>query len=165
MEALVPPENLPPLECLPADAARVSAAGVGDGLLKPPNAVFARGEAADAVAVVEAVVPAEVFGQRPTRFVVSVVTVSGGALKPRLRFGRSKHVHQLYGAGTRQLVVGRSTFQFHVEVVLSLLWRVGPFPNLHWGRGHRSVSGGRTVGGALGGADTDLLRLCFNGRL
>lgn len=160
VKALVPPENLPPLERLPANAASVSIAGVCDHLLKPPNAVSTGGEAAEAVACVETLVAAEVSGQRPASFVVSVIV-----LKLHLRLRHCEHVHQLYRTGTHQLSVWRRQFQFHVEIVLSLLWRVDPFPNPNLSRSHGSIRRGRTVGFSLSGTDAGRLRLGLDGLL
>ncbi len=165
VKALVPPENLPPLERLPADAASVSIAGVGDHLLKPPNAVSTGGEAAEAVACVETLVAAEVFGQRPASFVVRIVTVGNIVQKLHLRLRHCEHVHQLYRTGSHQLLVQRRQFQFHVEIVLSVLWRVDPFPNPNLSRSHGSIRRGRTVGFALGSTDAGWLRLGLNGLL
>lgn len=84
VKALVPPEDLPPLERLPTHAARVPVAGVSDHLLKPPHAVFTGGEAAEAMACVNTLVAAEVFGHRPTGFVVNMVTFANITLKLHL---------------------------------------------------------------------------------
>lgn len=163
VKALVSPENLPPLERLTTDVANVSIAGVGDHLLKPPNVVSTGGEAAEAMAGVRTLVGAEVFGQRPTSFAFSIMAFSNIILKLDLRLWHCEHVHQLYLARTRQLLVWRSQFQLHLQI--ALLWRMHPFPNPNLSRSHGSIRRGRTVGGALCGADTGLLRLGLNGLL
>lgn len=154
VEALVPPEDLPPLERLFADVANVAVTGVGDHFLKPPNAVSAGAEAAEAMASVRTSVAAEVFRQRPSRAALGDVI-----LQLHLRLRRLEHVHQLNLAGPHQLQVQSSQFQLHVQVALRLLWHMHLFPNPNLSRGDGAVRRGRAVGGALGGADTGLLRL------
>lgn len=83
VKALVSPENFPPLERLAADVANVSITGVSDHLLKVPNAVSTGGEAAEAMASVKTLVGAEVFGQRPSSFALSIEAFGSAILKPR----------------------------------------------------------------------------------
>lgn len=78
------PENLPPLERLAADVANVPIAGVGDHLLESPHVVSTGGEAAEAMAGVKPLVGSEVFRQRPTSFVCSIVTFIHVILKLHL---------------------------------------------------------------------------------
>jgi len=164
VEALVPPEDLPPRERLVAEGARVAVAAVGHHHLpQPPHAVLAGGEAAEAAARVEALVAPEVFGQRPSSAAGVALTLGGGGVHRGL--GRGEHVHQLHGAGPRQPPVGRVQLQSHVEVALALVGRVDALPHRGRRRGHRAVGRRRAVGGALGGADADLLGLRFNGLL
>lgn len=75
VESLVPPQNLPVFERFPAVAAGIAVPGVPDDTLETPNAVITRGEAAEAVACVEALVATEVFGQAPTGSAVGDVVL------------------------------------------------------------------------------------------
>lgn len=80
MEALVPPEDLPPAECFPADAARVSISGATDDRLEAPYVICASGEAAQAMASVKTLMTAEIFWHRPTVFEVNAVSFGSVAL-------------------------------------------------------------------------------------
>lgn len=130
-------ENLPPLERLAADVANVSIAGVGDHLLESPHVISTGGEAAEAMAGVKTLVGSEVFWQRPTSCVCSIVTFINIILKLHLGIWHCEHVHKLYFAGKRQLLVWRSKFQLHVKI--ALFRRMHPFPNPNVSRSHGSI--------------------------
>lgn len=72
VEALVSAKDLPPLERFPADVADVSVAGVCDHVLEAPQVFFAPREAAETMARVGTLMPAQVFGFTRAWFVVSV---------------------------------------------------------------------------------------------
>lgn len=163
VKALMTSENLPPLERLAADVAHVSIAGVGDHLLESPDVVSTGGETAEAMAGVKTLVGSEVLRQRPTGFVFIIVTFINIILQLHLWIWHWEHVHKLYFAGKCQLLVRRSQFQLYVKI--ALFCRMHPFPNPNVSRSDGSIRRGRTVGGALGGADTGLLRLGLNGFL
>lgn len=164
MEALVPPQDLPPREGLVAHAADVPLPGVGDHLLEPPGAVSTGAEAADAMAGVKALVVTQVLQRMQTAAAFRILSPRVAILKRPLGLGHRQHVHQVDPAGARQLRLWRGQFQFHVQVIV-LLWCVDPLPNPDLGGCQGAIRGGRTVGGAPGGADAGLLMLGFDGHL
>lgn len=113
------------------------------------------------MAGVKALMVAQVFQRVQTVAAFGILSPRVAILKLPLGLGHRQHVHQVDPAGTRQRLLWRGQLQFYVQVIV-LLWCVDPLPNPNLGG---CQGGGRTAGGAPGGADAGLLMLGFDGHL
>lgn len=116
------------------------------------------------MAGVKTLVVTQIFQRKQTVAAFRILTPRIAILKLPLGLGHRQHVHQVDPAGTRQLLLWRGQFQFHVQVIV-LLWCVDTLPNPNLGGCRGAIRGGQIVGGAPGGADTGLLRCGFEGLL